>query len=71
MTTDTTVHEEVITSESYYGSQKDSVIQLVQSKNGGSRYRVFDNKTGTLHLERFVRMFEAKRFVRAGFIQIT
>ena len=61
-------HEAVINTSPYVINNKDSVIQLVQSKSGGSRYRVFDNKTGKLHSQRFVRLFEAKRFVRAGYI---
>jgi len=64
-------HEEVISSSSYDGArQRDAVIQLVRSKSGGERYRVFDNKTGVLHTERFIRLYEAKEYIRNGFIHL-
>ena len=56
-------YEEVVTSSTYH----DCVIQLVKSHNGGERYRVFDNTTG-MKEPRFVRLFEAKRFIRSGFV---
>ena len=60
--------EKVITSEAYTINHKDSVIQLIKGNNNIYKYRVFNNATGIMHENRFQRLYEAKKFVRDGFI---